>query len=336
MRDILNKLCNGEDLEKKECFDTFKMIVNGELDPVQISALLVALRTKGETPNEIAGAAEALRESALDFPRPAYPLADSCGTGGDGSCTINISTGAAIVAASMGVKVAKHGNRSISSSCGSADVLEKLGVKIDVSPEVSRKCLDEAGICFLFAPAYHQGLRHAMPVRKTLAIRTVFNVLGPLVNPAFPSFQVMGVYDPALCVPMAQTLGMLGCKTALTVHGCGLDEIAVHGPTKAALYSEGRVEELKLHPAQAGLKTFSLDDIKGSEPDKNAEYLRSLLKGEGKEACESAVALNAGALYWICGLANDFSSGVSLALETIRSGRCAETLQKLVECTNGS
>ena len=215
MTSHLDTICDGNNLTRAQTRELFDGLVRGDLDPVEIAALLIALKAKGEAPEEIAGAAESLRDSASFFPRPNYPIADTCGTGGDMSHTINISTAVAIVAATMGIPVAKHGNRSISSKCGSADVLEILGVRIDASSEVARRCLDEVGICFLFAPGYHPGMRFAMPVRQKLKTRTVFNILGPLVNPSHPEVQIMGVYDPSRCTPLAHTLGMLGLKSAL-------------------------------------------------------------------------------------------------------------------------
>ncbi len=336
MRASLEKICGGENLTREEADRLFSMMAEGKLEPVEISALLAALRTKGECPDEIAGAATALRRAATRFPRPEYAFADSCGTGGDGAGTINVSTAVAIVAAEMGVPMAKHGNRSVSSKCGSADVLEKLGVKIDASPEVGRRCLDEVGICFLFAPLYHRGLRHAMPVRQTLKIRTIFNLLGPLVNPSEPAYQVMGVYDPSLCAPMAEALGLLGCEGALVVHGSGLDEIALHGPTTAALYRDGTTKEVAISPEKAGLTGFPLERLRGGEAQENAATIANMLIGKGDEAHESVVAINAGALAWIVGRAGSIEEGTGLALETIRSGRSMDRLKKFAEISHGA
>jgi anthranilate phosphoribosyltransferase len=263
-------------------------------------------------------------------------LADSCGTGGDGANTINISTAGALVAAEIGIPIAKHGNRSVSSKCGSADVLERLGIKIDVTPEVGRRCLDEVGICFLFAPQYHSGLRHAGPVRGTLKIRTIFNILGPLVNPCCPDFQIMGVYDPGLCYPVAQTLGLLGLKGALVVHGSGLDEIAIHDVTRAAYYRDGETKEIEITPELAGLNRHPLDQITGHEPEENAAMIERLFKAEGKPAHVAAVAINAGALAWVFGKARDLEHGTKLASEAIESGRCYERLVRWAELSNGA
>jgi anthranilate synthase/phosphoribosyltransferase len=332
-RAVLEQVSARRHLERAESTALFGRIVRGELGEIELGALLAALRTKGETPDEIAGAADALRAAAVPFPRPAYKVADTCGTGGDGAHTVNVSTAAAFVAAELGVPVAKHGNRSVSSRCGSADVLEACGVRLTPTPAVARRCLDEAGVCFLMAPHYHAGLRHAMPVRRALRTRTIFNVLGPLVNPAAPVWQVMGVYDPALCVPLARTLGLLGCEAALVVHGAGLDELAVHGPTQAALWRDGQVTELTLTPRDAGLDEYPLEALAGGAPEENAVWLQGLLAGRGAPAHEAAVALNAGALLWITGGAADLAAGTRRALETLRGGAALRRLARLAELT---
>jgi anthranilate phosphoribosyltransferase len=236
----------------------------------------------------------------------------------------------------MGIPVAKHGNRSVSSSCGSADVLERLGVRIDAPADAARRCLDRAGICFLFAPRYHAGLRFATGVRQALATRTIFNVLGPLVNPARPPVQVLGVYDPALCAPIARTLALLGCEAALVVHGSGLDEIALHGPTRAAVLRDGGVDVVEITPARAGLPHFDLDRLRGGGPGHNADLLEDLLRGRGREPHVACVALNAGALAWIFGAAHSLEAGTSRALDTIRSGRCMDRLELLAEVSRGA
>ena len=322
-------------LSRDEATCIFQELITGAYSEIEISALVSALKTRGETPEEIAGAAAALRGAALPFPRPDYRFADTCGTGGDGTGTVNISTAVAIVTAELGIPVAKHGNRSVSSQCGSADVLEVVGVCLEASPEVARHCLDAVGVCFLFAPQYHSGVRHAMPVRRTLATRTIFNLLGPLSNPSRPSLQLMGVYDPALCRPLALTLGLLGCEAALVVHGEGLDEIALHGSTTAALWQEGRVTELEFTPEEAGLGRHPIEALRGGDPQQNAGWLLGLLAGRGTIAHRDAVALNAGALAWIGGRAETLADGVTLAVEAIDSGRCAARLTRWVELSRG-
>lgn len=336
MREVLESLCSGQSLTRQESAALFTRLVRGELSEVEISGLLVALKSKGETPEEIAGAAEALRGAAVPFPTGGRLVADTCGTGGDGSHSVNISTAVAVLAAELGVSVAKHGNRAISSRCGSADVLERCGVKIDAAPEVAARCLDQTGICFLYAPQYHAGIAHAMPVRRKLGVRTIFNLLGPLANPALPRWQLMGVYDPRLCVPIARTLGLLGCERALVVHGSALDEIALHGPTAAALWSGGQVETLDIEPEQFGLQRRRLEDFLGGGADENARWLQDLLAGRGREEHAEAVALNAGALLWVTGAAIDLADGLRRALAALGSGGAAARLRRWAEVSHGA
>ena len=333
MREILDILCSGKNLSRQESAALFARIVRGELSQLEICAVLVALKSKGETPEEIAGAAEALVTSAVPVNTGDLSVADTCGTGGDGAGTVNISTAAALVAAEAGLAIAKHGNRCVSSTCGSADVLEQCGVQIEGGPEVASRTLKEVGICFLFAPQYHTGMRHAMPVRRALGVRTIFNLLGPLANPARPRWQIVGVYDPSLCVPLARTLGLLGCESALVVHGSGIDEIAPHGPTQAALLRVGEVEELVIEPEHAGLERIRIDEIRGGGAEENAQWLFTVLAGRGSRAHTQAVALNAGALLWIADKAPNFKAGVVQADEIIHSGRAAERLRRFAECS---
>lgn len=312
----------------------FRAIVDGAMPAPTLAAVLAALKLRGETPEEIAGAATALRAAATPFPRPDYDFADSCGTGGDGAGTINISTATAIVAAELGIPVAKHGNRAVSSRAGSADVLEALGVRVSTTPEQARRCLDDTGLCFLFAPEYHPGMRHAAPVRRALGTRTIFNLLGPLVNPSQPTHQLVGVYDPALCVPLAETLGRLGVRVALVVHGDGLDEIAVHGPTHAALLRDGVVEELTLTPEDVGLTRHPVQSLTGGDAHTNASLIRDLLHGRGAPAHRDAIAFNAGALAMLTGRAPTIAEGAALALEVLATQRGADRLAQFVECSH--
>lgn len=323
-------------LARQEARAVFRHLMGGGYSEVEIAALVAALKARGESPEEIAGAAEALRSAAREFPRPAYAFADTCGTGGDGLGTFNVSTAVALITAELGIPVAKHGNRSVSSRCGSADVLEAAGVRLDADPAVSRRCLDQTGVCFLFAPAYHAGVRHAAPVRKALSTRTIFNLLGPLANPSQPPIQLMGVYDAALCLPLAATLGLLGVEAALVVHGGGLDEIALHGPTTAALWRDGRVQELELTPEEAGLARHPVDRLAGGGTERNLELLLALLEGRGAEAHRDAVALNAGAVAWISGRAATLADGVALALEAIAGGGGARRLSRWAELSHGA
>ncbi len=323
-------------LTRAETRAAFGQLMEGVYSEVEIAALVSALKARGESPEEIAGAALALRETAVPFPRPDYPFADTCGTGGDSARSFNVSTAVALVAAELGIPVAKHGNRSVSSACGSADVLEAAGVRLDSSPDTARRTLDEIGVCFLFAPAYHAGVRHASPVRKALGTRTIFNLLGPLANPSRPPLQLMGVYDPELCEPLATTLGMLGTEVALVVHGGGLDEIALHGPTRAALWREGRVTELEITPEQAGLSRRPLTELEGGTPAANLEMLFGVLEGRGEPARRDAVALNAGALVWVTGRAATLAEGVSSAREAQAGGGAARRLSRWVELSHGA
>jgi anthranilate phosphoribosyltransferase len=334
-RALLARLYDGETIGAEGAAALFAALVEGQLDGPSIAAMLIALRLKGETAEELAGAARALRAADEDFPRPDYLFADSCGTGGDGSGSINVSTAAAFVAAACGLPVAKHGNRSITSRCGSADVLERLGARIDVTPQVSRRALDETGICFLFAPRYHPGLRHAGPVRRTLKVRTIMNILGPCLNPAEPQVQLLGVADPRLIDPVAATLAGLGVRDALVVHGAGLDEVAIHGETDAARLHEGTIERLTLTPEQAGLQRIPIDALTGGDAEENAQRLAALLQGYGLPAEGDIVALNAGALLMIAGLAADLREGVAMAQDAMGTGEAYRRLKLFAEATHG-
>ncbi len=335
MRSALETVTSGRDLAPEEAEIAFAEVVAGQADPIQFGALLAALKTKGETAGELTGAARALLAAATPFPRPDYAFADTCGAGGDHAGTINVSTAAAFVSAAAGLPVAKHGNRSVSSMCGSADVLEVLGARLDVSPAQSRAALDETGVCFLFAPLYHPGMKHAGPVRQALKIRTIMNMLGPLLNPARPDVQIMGVPEPRLIAPAASALHALGCPAALVVHGSGLDEIALHGPTRAARVTKDGVEDIELTPEQAGFTRAPLEALKGGAAEDNAALLRALFAGKGAEAHAQAVALNAGALLWIAGLEGSLKDGAGRALEAARSGKAGEVLDAFVEATHG-
>ena len=330
----LARLYVGESLTEAEAEAVFAEIVAGRLPEPAIAAMLIALRLKGETAQELTGAARALRAADADFPRPDYLFADSCGTGGDGSASINVSTAVAFAAAAAGLPVAKHGNRSVTSRCGSADVLEQLGAKLDVSAETSRRALDETGICFLFAPLYHPGLRHAGPVRRMLKVRTIMNMLGPCVNPAEPKVQLLGVADPALIEPVARTLAALGVERALVVHGSGLDEIALHGETQAVRVRDGGIEAMTIRPEDAGFERRPVQVLRGGGPEENAERLKALLMGYGLAAETEVVALNAGALLLTAGLAGDLRGGVDLAMQALSSGEAYRRLKLFIEATN--
>ncbi|MDO6687125.1 MULTISPECIES: anthranilate phosphoribosyltransferase [unclassified Agarivorans] len=331
MQAILEQLYQGQNLSTEQAQQVFSQVIQGEVDPIVLSSLLTALKIKGEQPQEIAGAAKALLDNAAPFPSPDYDFADIVGTGGDGHNTINISTTSAFVAASLGVKVAKHGNRSVSSKSGSSDLLAALGINIQMTPETARRCLDELGLCFLFAPQYHAGVRHAMPVRQTLKTRTIFNVLGPLINPAHPTMEVMGVYDPALVSPIALTLQQLGMKKAMVVHGAGLDEVAIHGPTQIAEINGSEISQYTLNPADFGVEQADLAAIKGGTPEENKAITLDLLQGKATAAQQAAVAVNVAMLLKLAGKADSVAQGVQMAIDEMASGRPLTLANQLAE-----
>ncbi|MCG3865433.1 MULTISPECIES: anthranilate phosphoribosyltransferase [unclassified Photobacterium] len=326
--DIANKLYDQESLSQEDSHTLFDAIIKGEVDPIILSAVLTSLKIKGETPQEIAGAASALVANANNFPSPDYDFADIVGTGGDGANTINISTTAAFVAAACGIKVAKHGNRGVSSKSGSSDLLDKFGINLAMTPENARGALDELGVCFLFAPEYHGGVRHAMPVRQTLKTRTIFNVLGPLINPAKPNIELMGVYDNSLVRPIAETMATMGMKRAAVVHGSGLDEVAIHGETHVAEIINGEITEYTLTPADFGLDTYPLEAIKGGEPEENRAIITNILTGKGTPAQVGAVAVNVALLLRLFGQ-EDLKQNTQQAIEVMQSGKAFELVEKL-------
>lgn len=331
---LLEKLYQQSSLTQTEAFAAFNKVMHGELSPIRLSSLLTALKLKGETPDEIAGAASAMVANALPFPTPDYAFADIVGTGGDGHNTINISSASALLAASCGVKVAKHGNRSVSSKSGSADLFRELGIKLDITPDVARECLDEANFCFLFAPVYHAGMRHAAPVRAELKTRTVFNILGPLANPAGPTHGVFGVYSPELLKPYAETLMLLGQHRALIVHGAGLDELALHGETQIVDLEHGDIRQYTVTPDDFGLPSYPLSAIEGGEPAENKAMIQAALTGEGKEAHCAAIAMNTAALLKVTGHVDTFKQGAELALETMRAGKALDLVNKVATISN--
>ncbi|MDR3331594.1 MAG: anthranilate phosphoribosyltransferase [Synergistaceae bacterium] len=334
MEKILSKLMSGERLEREESAAIFDAVIRGEMSDVEIAAALVALKMRGETAEEIAGAAQALREGARSFPRPDYLFADIVGTGGDGANTINISSAVAFVAAEAGLPTAKHGNRSVSSRCGAADLMEKFGVRLEMSPETARRLLDELRVTFLFAPHYHIGFKHAMPVRRALATRTMFNVLGPLINPARPPIMLVGVYDMSLCGIVAETLRLLGCQRALVVNGLGLDEIALHGETNASELTDGEITQRHFTPADFGVREFPLSSIVGGNPEENAIAIRSVLGGHGDAAHAAVISVNAGALLALGGISANYRDGFDLAMSVLESGRALERLERFAAMSN--
>jgi anthranilate phosphoribosyltransferase len=326
---ILEKLYANQSLSIAESQLIFSAVVQGEMDPIILSSVLTALKMRGEQPDEIAGAAQALLAAATPFPAVDELHADCCGTGGDNMNTINISTTAAFVAAACGLKMVKHGNRSVSSKSGSSDLLEAFGINLTQSPEQAKACLDELGICFLFAPQYHAGIRHAMPVRQTLKTRTIFNLLGPLLNPSRPQVQLMGVYDESLLRPIAETMHKLGVQRAIVVHGSGLDEIALHGTTQVAELNNGEITEYSLSPADFGVDQYDVSALRGGDAAENKIIIERLLSGNGTAAQKAAVAINVSALLVIAGIATDFKQGTTLAMAAIDNGSALALIQQL-------
>ncbi|OOF56197.1 anthranilate phosphoribosyltransferase [Rodentibacter genomosp. 2] len=327
---LLEQLYDGHQLNQSESTSLFNAVIQGHLSNEQLAAMLMALKVRGVTVEEITGAVAATLQNAKSFPRPDYPFADIVGTGGDGQNTINISTASCIVAATMGVKVAKHGNRSVSSQSGASDVLTALGINVGISAESARQALDEIGVCFLFAQQYHSGFRYVAPVRAALKTRTVFNILGPLINPARPNYHLLGVYAPELVKTYAETAVSLGHQHTFVVHGSGLDEVALHGDTQVAEVKNGNIEYFTLTAEDFGLKTQSLESLRGGEPQENAKILTALLQGKGKQEHANAVAANTALLLKLFGY-NDLKQNTQNVLETLAGGKAFETLQKLTQ-----
>ncbi len=335
MRDLLSplaRLADGETLSVRQASEAFEHIMSGKSDPIQISAFLMALRVRGETVDEIVGGAEALRGKAALLSNSG-DVVDTCGTGGDGIGTYNISTAAAIVAAAAGCPIAKHGNRSVSSKSGSADVLMSLGAKLDITLEQNEESLRKFGFCFMFAPAHHQAMRHVAPVRASLKLRTIFNLLGPLANPAQAKRQVLGVFDRHWLVPMAEVLRALGSKHVWVVHGeDGLDELTVTGKTSVAELKDGVIREFVLSPSEVGLKISSIDSLKGGDANDNAAALTSLLDGEVSSYRDITI-LNAAAALVVGGKVPTLLAGVIAATEAIDNGAAKDLFASWIAFT---
>jgi anthranilate phosphoribosyltransferase len=330
--EAIDKLTRGESLADDEAAGAMEEIMDGVATPVQIGALLIALRMKGETVDEITGLARVMRSRAVPVDIGDSRVVDTCGTGGDRSGTFNISTAAALVASGAGVPIAKHGNRAMSSRCGSADVLEALGVEINLDAEEVARCVRHVGIGFMFAPLFHPAMKHAAPVRRELGVRTVFNILGPLTNPAGASAQVLGVADPSLAPKLAGALERLGAHHALVVHGYGgLDELSITGPSVVYHVRAGRtIEHLSLRPQDVGLETAPLDSIKGGSAEENAEIVRAVLSGETGPR-RDVVLLNAAAALYAADRVKTLREGVGVAAEAIDTGAALDTLNRLIE-----
>ena len=334
IQEAIRDLIVGADLGRAKMRAVMEQIMSGQATDAQIGAFLVALRIKGETIDEIAGGAEVMREKATPIVTVRPEIIDTCGTGGDDSGTFNISTTVAFVACGAGLAVAKHGTRSISSQCGSSDVLTALGVNVEATPEKVGECIDEVGMGFLFAIALHGAMKHAVGPRRELATRTIFNILGPLTNPAGAKRQLLGVFDGALTEALAGVLRELGSDRALVVHGSdGLDEITLTGPTQVSELKDGQVSTRQIHPGDFGLQTVSAEALKGGDADHNARILRGVLDGE-EGPQRDVVLLNSAAAIVVGGRAEDITAGLEVARESIDSGKARQALDRLVEVSN--
>jgi anthranilate phosphoribosyltransferase len=336
IQDALARLLEGEDLTRDEARAVMDTIMSGEATPGQIGGFLVALRLKGETADEIAGSAEAMRAHAIPVHPKRQDLVDTAGTGGDGGRTFNISTAAALLAAAAGAGVAKHGNRSVSSASGSADVLEELGFRLDLEPERIAQSIDELGFGFMFAPTHHPAMKHAGPVRRELATRTVFNVLGPLTNPAGARAQVVGVYSPLLVPVIADVLAQLGARRAFVVHGFGgIDELSPAGSNLVCEVVDGTVRRREIDPLDLGIDRCDPEELRGGTPAENAQRIREVFEG-GNGGRRSAILLNAAGAIAAGGHAKDLKEGIGLAREAIDNGAAAERLDALVAFSQGA
>ena len=332
---IITQLLRGEALTEEESAAAMVEIMEGAATPAQVAGFVVALRAKGETTDEIVGLVKTMRDYSQKVPLPAhYEVLDTCGTGGDRSGTFNVSTAAALVCAGAGVKVAKHGNRAASSRCGSADVLEALGVKLDLTPDHVSACIERAGIGFCFAPIFHPAMRHAGATRRELGIATVFNFLGPLTNPAGATRQALGVSDPAMLPKMVETLARLGSRHVVAFHGdLGLDELATSGPSRVLELKDGTTSEWTIDPSELGMESSPLEAIAGGDAPENARAVRALLSGE-KGPKRDVVVLNAAAGLIAAGRVRDMGAGLAMAADAIDSGGASRALDLLIEASN--
>jgi anthranilate phosphoribosyltransferase len=330
MKEYIRRVTDGEDLSMADARDAARAVFE-EATEAQIGALLAGLRAKGETEAEIAGFAQGMRDAARRIDPDREPLVDTCGTGGDGHDTINVSTTSSFVVAGAGVPVAKHGNYSVSSSSGSADVLEEIGVTIDAEPPAVEQCIEETGMGFMLAPVFHPAMKAVIGPRKELGMRTIFNVLGPLTNPAGADAQVVGVYDEALVPVLADALSQMAVERALVVHGAGLDEIGVHGESTVAEVDGGDVTEYMVTPDDLGVGTYDLSAVGGGSPTENAADMRGILEGDVDGAKRDIILANAGAAIYVSGEADSLEAGVDAARESIDSGAAAAQLDSLRE-----
>lgn len=349
IREAIHKVVDRIDLEEEEMIQVMEEIMSGEATQAQIGSFITALRMKGETIDEIVGAAKVMRQMATKIPIEGVALdldrddinidretiIDTCGTGGDGTLTFNISTATAFVVAGGGITVAKHGNRSVSSVCGSADVLKELGVNIDATPEVVAKCIKKIGIGFLFAPTFHGAMKYAIGPRREIGIRTIFNILGPLTNPANAKYQILGVYKEELCETLAYVLQRLGTKRAMVVHGMdGMDEITVTKDTYVAELRNNQVKTYYINPTHFNMPIYNFSELRGGNAIDNADIIRDILTGKERGAKRAIVALNAGAAFYVAGKATTIKEGIEYAESVIDSGKAMAKLEKLIKMSN--
>ncbi|NNE04282.1 MAG: anthranilate phosphoribosyltransferase [Xanthomonadales bacterium] len=338
IREALGLIAERKDLTTKQMRTVMKQIMTGGADNAQIGAFLMGMRLKGETIDEITGAVMVMRELATGVQVSGDHLVDIVGTGGDGANLFNVSTATAFVVAAAGGRVAKHGNRSVSSKSGSADLLEAAGVKLDISPEQVASCVEELGVGFMFAPAHHSAMKHAIGPRKELAMRTIFNILGPMTNPAGVRRMLIGVFAPGLCRPVAEVLGRLGAEHVLVVHSDdGLDEISIAGDTRVAEFRDQKLEEFTVHPADFGLEAQALDGLEVADATASLDLIRRALNGDDSEQASRAadiIALNAGAALYVAGVSDSIAEGVTAAGKVIASGEAWHRLQQLAEKTS--
>lgn len=334
IQEAIQKLVDRKDLVIDEAEAVMQEIMSGSATDAQIAGFLVGLRMKGETIDEITALAKVMREKANSISPKISPLVDTCGTGGDKKGTFNISTAAAFIVAGAGIAVAKHGNKSVSSKCGSADVLSELGINLDLTPKQVEKCIEKIGIGFLFAPKFHEAMKYAVNARKQLGIRTVFNILGPLTNPANASSQIVGVFDEKLTKPLAEVLGKLGSKHAMVVYGNGLDEITLDGETTVSEYKKNNVITYKIKPTDFGIKLSTIEEIKGSSPKENAQIILNILSGKERGAKRNIAVLNAAAAIYASDKVGSIKDGIALAEKAIDSGSAMRKMERLREYSN--
>ncbi len=335
MQAAIRSITEKQDLSADDMIAVMRLIMTGQATPAQIGGFLIGLRMKGETVDEIAGAAQVMRELATRVPVSGANLVDTCGTGGDGASTFNISTASALVTAAAGAQVAKHGNRSVSSSCGSADVLEAAGVNLDLDAEQVAECVEKIGIGFLFAPKHHSAMKHAIGPRKEMGVRTLFNLLGPLTNPAAAPNQVLGVFGTEWLEPLAQVLGRLGSRHVLVVHADdGLDEISIGGPTQVAELSNGKVSCYRISPQEFGMETGSVESLAVDGARQSLDLINRVFENEEGPA-RDIVQLNAGAAIYVSGIADSLEAGIRVAGEAIASGAAKDKFARLIEVSSG-